>query len=137
MGQAVKVGVYAPAALVEPFVPAEAAEKAKALEADAAALELDALLSYAEARSPAIQTAKAKVGLADAEIAGAEIWLPANPQISFGGGARTVAGASGFEFEVAVQQRLWEMLEFGRRAHYNSHEPRPTYKSIYIYPGLL
>lgn len=105
-GQAVKVGVYAPAALVEPFVPAEAAEKAKALEADAAALELDALLSYAEARSPAIQTARAKVGLADAEIAGAEIWLPANPQISFGGGARTVAGASGFEFEVAVQQRL-------------------------------
>jgi cobalt-zinc-cadmium efflux system outer membrane protein len=44
--------------------------------------------------------------LADAEVIGAEIVFPANPQLSFGAGGRTIEAETGFEFEVAVQQRI-------------------------------
>ena len=71
-----------------------------------APLTLEQLLVYADSHSPAIQTARARVGLAEAEIIGADIVFPANPQLSFGAGGRTIEGTTGFEFEVAVQQQL-------------------------------
>lgn len=95
-------GVYAPAEVVQPYVPAgEPVEPSTT-----STLTLEQALVYADAYSPAIQTARARVGLAEAGVIGAEIVFPANPQISFGAGGRTIEGATGFEFEVAVQQQL-------------------------------
>ncbi|CAN0447786.1 unnamed protein product, partial [Laminaria digitata] len=69
-------------------------------------ITLDQLLVFADANSPAIQTSRARIGLADASLIGAQITLPSNPQLSFGAGTRTVEGDTGFEYEVAVQQKL-------------------------------
>ncbi|MFN3200008.1 MAG: TolC family protein [Bradymonadia bacterium] len=97
-----KPGVYAPAETVLPYVPA-----GKPIEpSKISALTLEQALIYADSHSPVIQTAWARVGLAKAGVIGANIVLPANPQFSFGVGRRTVENATGFEFEVAVQQQL-------------------------------
>lgn len=78
-------------------------------------ITLKQLLVYASAHSPAIGAAEARVGLADAEIEEAKIALPANPQLRFGGGGRTVDRSTAFEFEVAVQQQLEVAGEAGLR----------------------
>lgn len=104
-------GRYAPARLARPYVPA-----GDLIEPDrASSATLDELLVFADANAPAILTARARVGLAEAEIAGAQIALPANPQLSFGAGSRSAGGATGFEFEAAVQQRLEVAGEPGLR----------------------
>jgi cobalt-zinc-cadmium efflux system outer membrane protein len=78
-------------------------------------VNLDQLLVFADANSPAIKTARAGVGLANAEVVGAKVVFPANPQLSFGGGGRTIGGATGFEFELAVQQQIEIAGEPGHR----------------------
>ena len=95
-------GVYAPAEVVQPYVPSGDPVD----PSSTSTLTLEQLLVYADSHSPAIQTARARVGLAEAEIIGADIVFPANPQLSFGAGGRTIEGTTGFEFEVAVQQQL-------------------------------
>jgi cobalt-zinc-cadmium efflux system outer membrane protein len=96
-------GRFAPAELVRPFLPMERTTIDPSV---ATGLTLDQALAFADANSPAIQTARAQVGLADAGIIGARIVFPANPEVSFGAGGRTIEGMTGFEFEVAVQQQL-------------------------------
>lgn len=81
----------------------------------APSLTLEQALAYADVNAPAVRLAQARVGRADAEVAGAKIALPANPQVSFGAGGRSVGGAAGFEFEVAVQQQLEVAGEPGLR----------------------
>ena len=95
-------GVYAPAEVVQPFIPSEEL----VYPPRTSTLTLEQLLVYADSHSPAIQTARARVGLADARVIGANIVFPTNPLVSFGAGGRTIANASGFEFEVSVQQQL-------------------------------
>lgn len=95
-------GVFAPAAVAQPYVP----PGAPVTPSTAAALTLDELLIYSDAHAPTIQVARARVKLAEADLVGADITLPANPQLSFGAGGRAVEGVTGFEFEVAVQQQL-------------------------------
>lgn len=104
-------GVYAPAEVRATYIsPVDLVDPSRA-----STLTFDQLLVYAYAHSPIVQTARAKVGLADAEVIGAEIALPSNPQLSFGGGGRTLDGATGFEFEVAVRQRIEVAGEPGLR----------------------
>ncbi|MGC6514075.1 MAG: TolC family protein [Myxococcota bacterium] len=95
-------GVYAPAQLIQPYIPSGDPVD----PSSTSTLTLEQLLVYADSHSPAIQTARARVGLAEAGVIGADIVFPANPQLSFGAGGRTIAGTTGFEFEVAVQQQL-------------------------------
>ncbi len=95
-------GIYAPPEVTQPYIPSGTPVD----PSGASELSLDQLLVFADAYSPAVQSARARVGLADAEVIGAEIVFPANPQLSFGAGGRTIEGATGFEFEVAVQQRI-------------------------------
>ena len=64
------------------------------------------LLIFADANAPTIQTSRARAGLAKADLARAEIPLPANPQVSVGAGGRSASGQTGFEFEVALEQQL-------------------------------
>ena len=97
-----EAGQYAPAGVVQPYVPSGDPVDPPSTTS----LTLDELLVFADANSPAIQTARARVGLAEAGVVGAEIVFPANPQLSFGAGGRTIEGATGFEFEVAVQQQI-------------------------------
>lgn len=75
-------------------------------EPGATALTLDELLAYAEANAPAVLAARARAEVSSADVVEARIRVPENPEVSFGAGGRTVAGATGFEFEVAVEQRL-------------------------------
>ena len=95
-------GVYAPAKVVQPYIPSGDPVD----PSTTSTLTLEQLLVYADSHSPALQTARASVGLAEAGVIGADIVFPANPQLSFGAGGRTIAGTAGFEFEVAVQQQL-------------------------------
>ena len=104
-------GVYAPAEVVQPYVPSGDPVD----PSSTSTLTLEQLLVYADSHSPAIQTARARVGLAEAEIIGADIVFPANPQLSFGAGGRTIEGTTGFVFEVAVQQQLEIAGERGLR----------------------
>lgn len=83
--------------------------------AQASALGLDPILVYADAHAPAIRVARSRVGLAEADITAADVALPANPEISFGAGARVGDGDRGFEFEVGVQQALEIAGEVGLR----------------------
>lgn len=97
-----KPGVYARAEIVRPYVPVGQPVG----PTTTSALTLERLLVYADANSPAIEIARASVGLADAAVVGSRVAFPANPQMSFGAGGRTIEGATGFEFEIAVQQQL-------------------------------
>lgn len=83
--------------------------------AQAATLGLDPILIYADAHAPAIRVARSRVRRAEAELVGADIALPANPEVSFGAGARSGDGGRGFEFEVGVQQALEIAGEVGLR----------------------
>ena len=102
---------YAPAQLVEPEVPTTQPVN----PATAGALNLDQLLLWADQNAPSIRAAQARVGLADAAVAEAEIFFPENPEVSVGAGPRTVAGSTGFDFEVAIQQQLEIAGESGLR----------------------
>lgn len=113
-------GVYAPAELVQPFIPSGALVDPSRMST----LTLELLLVYADSHSPAIQTARARVGLAEAGVIGANIVFPANPQLSFGAGGRTIAGATGFEFEVSVQQQLEIAGEPGLRLDASEDQQR-------------
>lgn len=95
-------GVYAPAEVVQPYIPSGK----PVVSSSISTLTLEQLLVYADSHSPVIQTARAQRNLAEAEIIGANIVFPANPQLSFGAGGRTIDNATGFEFEVAVQQKF-------------------------------
>jgi len=96
------ISVYAPSDVIEPFIPSGELVDPRT----ATSLNLEQILVFADAHAPAIQTARARVGLARADVIEAEIILPANPQVSFGAGGRTIEGTTGFELEVAVEQRL-------------------------------
>ena len=57
-------GVYAPAEVVQPYVPSGDPVD----PSSTSTLTLEQLLVYADSHSPAIQTARARVGLAEAAI---------------------------------------------------------------------
>lgn len=95
-------GRHAPATLLEPFVP----QGALVTPSDAQTLTLAQLLIYADQHAPAVEVARAQTGLADAQLEGAKLVFPANPQVSFGAGGRTTSSGTGFEFEAALQQQL-------------------------------
>lgn len=95
-------GAVAPAEILQPYVPPGGPVDPAATPT----LNLDQLLVFADAHSPAIRGARARVGLADADVAGAEIVFPSNPELSFGAGGRSVGGETGFEFEVSIEQQL-------------------------------
>ncbi|TXD35032.1 TolC family protein [Lujinxingia vulgaris] len=95
-------GKFAPAELTRPYVPTGEPVDPSA----ASAMTLEELLVFADSESPAIQTVLARMGIADAQVSGAKILFPDNPELSFGVGQRRAAGASAFEFEASIQQRL-------------------------------
>ena len=119
-------GVYAPAEVVQPYIPSGDPVD----PSSTSTLTLEQLLVYADSHSPAIQTARARVGLADAGVIGADIVFPANPQLSFGAGGRTIAGTTGFEFEVAVQQQLEIAGEPGLRLDAAEDQQRLSEASV-------
>jgi cobalt-zinc-cadmium efflux system outer membrane protein len=94
--------VYAPAELVDPYVPLADAIDPQVVTR----VGLSDLLVYADAHAPVIQTARARVGLVSAGRIDADIALPANPELGFGIGGRTVGGTTGFEFEVSIEQQF-------------------------------
>ena len=97
-----ETSVYAPADIIDPFIPlGEPVDPATI-----SSLTLDQALLYADAHAPAIRTALARAGVAQADIVESEIVFPANPQVSFGAGGRTIQGATGFELEAELQQQL-------------------------------
>ncbi len=96
------LSVFTPAEVIEPVVPA--GDPVDPLTTTS--LSLEQLLVYADAHSPAIQTARARVGLTDPEVVGAGIVFPAKPEGSLGAGGRAVDGAPGVEFGGAVEQQL-------------------------------
>jgi cobalt-zinc-cadmium efflux system outer membrane protein len=93
---------YAPAEVNQPFVPHGEPVNPEYVMS----FTLEQLLVYADNHSPVIRIAQARVGLAGADIVDAEILFPTNPQLDFGAGVRTIDDATGFKFEVAVQQQF-------------------------------
>lgn len=73
---------------------------------DVTELTLEQLFAYADANAPAVLAARAHAEISGADVVAARIRVPENPEISFGVGGRTTAAGTGFEFEVAVEQRL-------------------------------
>ena len=94
--------LYAPAELVEPYVPPGDAPDPWSVSA----LTLEQLLIYADANAPAVQTAEARAGLTDADLLEAQIMFPSNPELGLALGGHSVSGDTGFTFEVELQQQI-------------------------------
>ena len=65
---------------------------------------LDELLQFAEEHAPATAIARARVGVAEADVIGARPWLPSDPSIDLGAGGRVGGGQDGFDGAVGVSQ---------------------------------
>lgn len=104
-------GAFAPAEVAQSYLPAGEPVDPPTTST----LTLEQLLVFADAHAPAIRGARARVGLAEAEVVGADIVFPENPQLSFGAGRRVVGGQAGFDFELSVQQQLEVAGERGLR----------------------
>lgn len=85
-----------------PFVPAGQPVDAST----ASTLTLEQLLIWADAHSPVIQTARARVGISRAELLQAQIFFPANPQLGLSTGARATGDVVGLELDASLQQQL-------------------------------
>lgn len=99
------------AEVVPPFIPSGQPVE----PATTTSLELEQLLIFADARSPAIQTARARVGLAQAQVEQSKVYFPANPQLGVSVGGRSSGGATGLELEISAQQQLEVAGEQGLR----------------------
>ncbi|HEY8376884.1 MAG TPA: TolC family protein, partial [Nannocystis sp.] len=76
-------------------------------------LPLDTVLKYAEDNAMPVRTARSRLELGDAAVAGAKPLLPDNPQLYLGLGARTnpaYPGDAQFELQATLQQPI----EIGR-----------------------
>lgn len=80
-----------------------------------AEISLAKLLAYADDHAPVIRTAVARVGRADADVVGADIALPANPELSLAAGQVWAGGASGLNLDVSLTQSLEVAGEPGLR----------------------
>ena len=94
---------YAPATLSAIEVPTPAPDRSEHT------ITLDGLLAHADANAPSILTAKARVGLATADLVDARITAPSNPQLSLNAGPRTSRAGAGLGLEVGLQQELPNM----------------------------
>jgi cobalt-zinc-cadmium efflux system outer membrane protein len=107
-----QTSLYAPAELLEPYVP-----NGQLVEAESAtALTLPEALVYADRRAPAILAAEALVGLADAEVVGASPLLPANPALDVDFGGRTIDARTGIDLQIGVSQEFEIAGQRERRA---------------------
>lgn len=78
-------------------------------------VSLSQLLAYAGANAPALVVARQRAKVGDAEVEGAEVLVPYNPQLNINAGGRTSGGVTGFEFGVSLQQRIEIAGERGAR----------------------
>ncbi len=108
---AIQLSLYAPAELVDPYLP----KGTPVTPSTGATLTLEQLLIYADNHAPAIQSAKAGLGLANAQIQEAQISFPADPELSLSGGLRSLGANKGFDLEVSIQQQLEFAGEQGLR----------------------
>ncbi|MCR9165509.1 MAG: TolC family protein [Nannocystaceae bacterium] len=67
---------------------------------------LDAILAYADRHAPALQVARARVGLGDAAIVGEVPILPDNPTLSLGAGPGLNSGGNHVDITGSLSQRL-------------------------------
>lgn len=88
---------------------------ADAISDDTPPIALDALLSHAEAHAPALAVAAAEAGAAEAAMVEAAPWLPADPSVEIGAGARRAEGRTGLDLEVRVEQAVDVSGERGLR----------------------
>lgn len=73
------------------------------------------LLAYADARAPSLAVSRQRAKIGDAEVEGAEVLVPYNPQLGVTAGGRTAGGVTRFEFGAELQQRLEIAGERGAR----------------------
>lgn len=92
-------GAHAPAERATPFVPDVALPSPAA-----SAVSLPELLAWADEHAPAIRTARAGVGVAEAAGVNASLRIPELPTVTIGAGARAADGRAGFEQELGVRQ---------------------------------
>lgn len=79
------------------------------------AVELDALLAYADVHSPLLAVARSVRARADAARAGASPALPANPELTVAVGPRFAGGDTGLDVEASLLQRVEIAGERGLR----------------------
>ena len=72
----------------------------------ASAVELDAMLAYADRHAPALVVARSRRALGDAAVVAASPLLPDNPHIQLQGGPRFAGRAADVDFSVTLTQRL-------------------------------
>lgn len=93
---------FAPAEIRAPDVPTGDVD----VRADEASLSLDELLAFADQNAPAIQRANAASDIVRAQYIDAGVRTPQNPELGVALGGRTVAGGSGYNFELSLEQQL-------------------------------
>lgn len=84
-------------------------------------LTLAKLLAFAEVNGPALVMAREEASVGDAEVAGAEVLIPYNPEVSISAGPRTSMGLVGFEFAAEVEQRFEIAGQRGARIEAAEH----------------
>ncbi len=80
-----------------------------------AEVTLEALLAYADRRSPVLSVARSTRSRAEAERLAARVLAPANPELSVALGARLRSPASGLDVELGLMQTLQIAGERGLR----------------------
>jgi cobalt-zinc-cadmium efflux system outer membrane protein len=76
---------------------------------------LDAILEFADARSPVLTVARSTRSRAEAARVAASPLLPANPQLNVGAGPRIGVDGTGVDFEAGISQRFEIAGERGLR----------------------
>lgn len=78
-------------------------------------VSLGGLLAFADARSPALAVARSTRSAAAAERVGAELLLPANPELSIAVGPRSTGAGTGIDVEATLMQQIEIAGERGLR----------------------
>lgn len=78
-------------------------------------VSLDAILAYADQNAPGLQVARARLGLGDAALAGAEPLLPENPTLQLNVGPALNAAGNHVDFIASLSQRIEIAGERGLR----------------------
>lgn len=81
----------------------------------AGTVSLAQLLAYAHAHAPDLTVARQQAKIGDAEVEGAEMLVPYNPELGVTAGGRTQGGVTRFEFGAELEQRLEVAGERGAR----------------------
>ena len=122
----VKTSVYAPAEIGDAFLT-----NSELVNPDTTSqLTLEQIFTFADTHSPVVKKAKAKARLGDADIIGADIFFPENPEVEFVIGKRLENETTGVDIEIGVEQAFEIGGQRGRRVEAAEARKRHALASV-------